>query len=349
MSNLLTGIQIGKALEEMQKAISENNITGTGLVREDLQAGLAVAGPMETPLRNRLNRISGNGTAHSFYRMLPNADKTKGVFYGTVPGNAVFPKGGLPVDAQESYQQVAIPYANLGDVARVTFQDQVQGKSFIDLYSQRKMVKARNVCMIEEYFNLNGDSSQVQPGGGFIYDGLIVQISNHGGQLAAPSDGKLNIGVIAANQEQMVLAGGQPRVCIMDYLGKAILTRQVNQIYSIHQTSGASLGPVNGGIAVNAWDFGFGLVDWMANRYLVPATDGTHFFINLDDMSGDTMNDGNVVQMVDVDPMHSVDLAIVNTSWSSVIYETTMMMVSVPQFQGLIHGLTYAGQDAATG
>ena len=349
MSNLLTGMQIGKALEEMQKAITEANVTGGNLVREDLQAGLAVAGPMETPLRNRLNRVTGSGNAHSFYVMKPNADKTKGVFYGTVPGNAVFPKGGLPVDAQEAYVQKAIPYANLGDVARVTFQDQVQGASFIDLYSQRKMVKAKNVCMIEEYFNLNGDSSQVQPGGGFIYDGLIVQISNGGGQLASPSDGKLNIGLIAANQEQIAEAGGQTSVVIMDFLGKAILTRQVNQIYSIHQTASSSLGNISGGVAVNAWDFGFGVVDWMANRYLVPASDGTHFVINLDDKSNDTQNDGNVVQMVDVDPLHSIDLAIVNTSWSSVIYETTMMMVSVPQFQGLVHGLTYAGQDAATG
>ena len=52
---------VEQALQDIQKAISSTSVDGLMLVREDLQADMAIMAPTDTPLRNRLNRIQGNG------------------------------------------------------------------------------------------------------------------------------------------------------------------------------------------------------------------------------------------------------------------------------------------------
>lgn len=52
---------VESAINDLQKAISSVDVSGLLLVREDLQAEMAVMAPTDTPLRNRLNRIQGNG------------------------------------------------------------------------------------------------------------------------------------------------------------------------------------------------------------------------------------------------------------------------------------------------
>jgi hypothetical protein len=50
---------IDKAISDIQKAIGSIDVEGLLLVREDLQAELAIMAPTDTPVRNRLNRIQG--------------------------------------------------------------------------------------------------------------------------------------------------------------------------------------------------------------------------------------------------------------------------------------------------
>lgn len=54
---------VEQAIQDIQKAISSTDVSGLLLVREDLQAEMAIQAPTDTPLRNRLNRIPGNGKA----------------------------------------------------------------------------------------------------------------------------------------------------------------------------------------------------------------------------------------------------------------------------------------------
>ena len=347
MENFLTPQEIAETITNYTRAISDTSITTGALNRQDLQSDIVVAAPIQTPLRNRLNRVPGNGTAHSFYRLKPNADVSQGVFLGTTPGNAVFSNGGLPTDNVELYDLVAIPYANLGDIARVTFQDRAQGRSFTDLMAQRRKVKMFNVGMMEEYFILNGDSSVTQPGGGVIFDGIIKQIENGGGNIVPATGGRLDIGTIRTLAQQVWQAGGVPTCAVMDSLEKAILTAQVNQIYGL-RNDGALTG-IGAGISVEAYDFGFGKVDWITSRYLTPAYGGVRRFLLLDDKTTDGKNDGCVIDMVDVDPLNSIELALVQTEWRELIWETTSLRVSAPSFQGEINGITLAGQSPVTG
>jgi len=57
---------VEQAINDIQKVISSTDVSGLLLVREDLQAEMAIQAPTDTPLRNRLNRIQGNGKAHAW-------------------------------------------------------------------------------------------------------------------------------------------------------------------------------------------------------------------------------------------------------------------------------------------
>lgn len=50
---------IDRAISDIQKAIGSLDVDGLLLVREDLQAELAIMAPTDTPIRNRINRIQG--------------------------------------------------------------------------------------------------------------------------------------------------------------------------------------------------------------------------------------------------------------------------------------------------
>lgn len=124
--------EVDNAIDRVRKAISTTNVTGALLVREDLQSELAVAVPTDTPLRNRLSRIEGNGSAHSWYQVVPTVT-AQGNFLGTSPVNGFFARGGLPTATQPSYRFLSAPYVSLGDIAEVTFFEQMAGRSYTDI------------------------------------------------------------------------------------------------------------------------------------------------------------------------------------------------------------------------
>lgn len=350
MSNVLSPQQIQGVLSEFQKAYATTAFPNADLNRQDLQAEMVVVAPIDTPLRNRLHRSQGNGNAHAFYRLKPNTDKSKGIFLGTVPGNSVFTKGGLPTDSNESYELVSVPYYNLGDVVQVPFQDQAQGRSYVDLLAQRTKVKMINVGLMEEYFIINGDSTVLQSGGGYIFDGLKRIIPNQGGVVNPSPDGKITLGLLRQTIESQWENGGYAKMAVMSGLAKSIITAQVNQFYGIRQTDREAMSNANFGVSVNAFDLGYGPVDFIVSRYITPdPSSGAQFVLTLDDATLDPKNDGNVIDMIDVDPLNSVDLAIVGTAFRKVIYETTALRVSAPSFQGITTGLTFTGQSPVTG
>jgi hypothetical protein len=290
-----------------------------------------------------LKRYPGNGGAHSFYRLEPT-NTYAGKFIGTDPLNGFFPKGGLPNAATPNFKLVAIPYANLGDIAAVTFQDQAQGRSYTDLRAQQIRLKMINTALMEEWAIINGDSDTTS---GLVWDGLYKQINTQGGQILVSPDGKFTAGYVRELQYSQWQAGGNPNLLIMDGFGRQVLTVDLVQtLFGIRQNGGGAMADVAAGISFKTYDFGFGPTDWVASRYINPNSySGESFALSIDSQSMDGKNaEGNVVCMIDCDPMHTVDLAIVRTAWPTLVYETSALQVSCPAFQGMITGISYNGQ-----
>ncbi|MEQ1678834.1 MAG: hypothetical protein ABL876_19210, partial [Chitinophagaceae bacterium] len=142
---------VEQAINDIQKAISSTNVSGLLLVREDLQAEMAIQAPTDTPMRNRLSRIQGNGKAHAWYQLVPTtsagAESTGHLFLGTEPESGFFDKGGLPTATLPSYKFKSAPYTSLGDVVTVSFFEQMAGGTYTDIKKHQIKVKMLNVAL----------------------------------------------------------------------------------------------------------------------------------------------------------------------------------------------------------
>lgn len=326
--------------EQIRK--STTAVVGLEVVRQDLEDDLKLAANVDTPVRNRIKRIKGNGKAHAYYMLSANAgvNQTSSRFLGTDPTGAAFTKGGLPNAIDPQYDYVSRPYANLGDLVIVAWQDIAQDESFIDIKAQQKRVKMINVGLAEEYVILNGDSSATS---GLMFDGLITQIVQGGYNIldvSASGGAALSYSQIRQQMFTIQKAGGRVRALIMSFTIAQLLNQMLGELFGIRQIGPSGNTTYGGGYHFESWDFGTGEVDLIADQYMIPdPITSLERIVFLDDHTQDDKNSGNVVQMVDVDPLHYVDLQSITTAERGIVYETTMLMVGIPQYQGLVTGI----------
>lgn len=334
-----------RQLDELGLRKSTTAVTGLELTRQDLEDDLKLAGNTRTPLRNKLNRRTGNGKAHAYYKLISNAgiNQTNAKFFGTDPSAGFFAKGGLPNSVDPIYEYISRPYANVGDVMIVPWQDEAQDASYIDIKAQQKKVKMLNVGLMEEWAIINGDSSASS---GLVFDGLLTQIRNDGFNIVDVSAGggaPLTYVTIQKLLFAIEKAGGHITDLVVSYAGKQKITEMLQLYYGIRQTNENADGKWKGGFQVGSWDFGTGEVEIHADQYALPdPVTGLENIIFLDMETTDDKNSGNVIEMVDVDKVHYVDLNPITTAHRGIVYETTMLQIGVTQYQGLLQGLNLA-------
>src|ERR1039457_1873575 len=332
--------------QQLEKAISTTSVTGLQLYRQDLQQEMAMEVPVDTPLRNRIRRVPGQGGAHEWYRLEPTL-YAEGKFIGGGPATGVFAPGALPTFVQPTYQHLSAPYRLVGDMVSVTWHDQRAGRSYDDLRANQLRVKMINVTLMEEWAILNGNS-QTNP---LQFDGLDMQITNtldytniaaYPEEITQATDADYTAAqpfklfeYVGAACGRISTNGGQARMVVLSYktwgkLNRVLFQHQVR----IAQGLGGMvpMTGVGGGVSFTTFDFGWGEVDLIKSRYVPDYSYGSSIFV-LDDRSLDNVNNGNVIQMADLDPLGAVDLGLISTSNQTVIYEDTLLMVTCPAFQ----------------
>lgn len=333
-----------EVLERLQKDVSVTNITGLQLYRQDLSPVLMIEPPMETPLRNRLNRIKGNGGAHEWNRLVATSGPAGVPFIGgTLPSSGFFAKGGLPVNTAPSYEHVSAPYKLVGDIAEVTDFDQAAGRTYMDLLAHQIKMKTRNVALMEEWCIINGyTSTPGNPNNNPLYfSGLLEQdsfnVNNVGGA-------QFSIGGVRTAQKNQYAVGAQPRMVVMSLQMKAKFNDLILANYfAIRQTSGLdAFTRLQTGLNVTQFDFGYGPVDVIQHRYLTAgagqSSGGTlEVILSLDDMS-ETEN-GNAIEMVDLLPVGMTPLARTTTSTRQLVQEYTLLCVRAPLYQASVTGI----------
>jgi hypothetical protein len=323
--------------ETLQKAgVSTTDVTGLGLTREDLSPILALMVPTDTPVRNRLRRIGGNGPAHAWYQQIAQADTDGSLFFGTTPSGAAFAAGGLPVKTASKYRRVSAPFVQLGDQVNVTIFDQAAGRSYSDLLQHETDVALMNTALCEEWMTINGDSS-VNP---LYYDGLLKQVNTN---IVDAGGVQFKLSHIASAQQKVYDLGGMTRMNVMSTRMK----RKVNDLivasyYGIRQmTSVAGANMFGGGINVKSWDFGYGDTDLIQSRYMQPGagTSGgtTETILCLDEQSSG--KDGNAIEMVDLLPVSLFDLGMITSSHQKLVMEISVLKLTSPNFQGKVTNL----------
>jgi len=291
---------IDKAISDIQKAIGSIDVDGLLLVREDLQAELAIMAPTDTPVRNRLNRIQGNGKAHAWYQLTPTS-ATEGLFLGTAPSNAFFERGGLPNATQAAYKYKSAPYVSLGDMIVVSFFDQMAGATYADVKKLQTKIKMINTALIEEWAIINGDST-VNP---LQFDGLLKQIVTN----TEPASGAaFTLTQIGNLLRKITIVGGKPQAIIVSYRDNQRFSDLIlSSYYRLFQAGAGALADVPAGVAVTKWVSPFGTLDIIGSRFLKnTGVDGS--IIILDDKT--VLDDGKQKALPSINPLNSVKLSI---------------------------------------
>ena len=328
---------VEQALQDIQKAISSTSVDGLMLVREDLQAEMAIMAPTDTPLRNRLNRIQGNGKAHAWYQLVPTVSagaQSAGHLFlgGTAPENAFFAKGGLPTATQPSYVYKSAPYVSVGDLATVSFFEQMAGGTYTDIKKHQIKTKMLNVALIEEWAIINGDSA-ISP---LQFDGLTKQITtNIQDCKVAGVNQPLALSDLTAVCKKIVNKGGKPQAVIVGYRELQKISELVmSSYYKLFQAGAGTMADIPAGISITKWLSPFGLVDIIGSRYIVEDINGDSFALVIDDKT--VLEDGNAVQMVDLMPLSAIDLALLQSAYRTLIAEFSVLQMTCEAFQGKI-------------
>jgi hypothetical protein len=192
---------IEKALDMFEKTVDisfAGAIPNSILARQDLESAIVKLTYRETPLRDSLKRIKGEGRAH-----LWNVRTGLGATKAELTSSIFYADGDVPGSSDPVYVQKTAPYKYLGVTANITGPMIASGRSFTDIEAEVAEAKLRQVIQAEEWALFNGSisSSALQ------FDGLGIQITTN---IVAKAGAALGIGDIWKAIKLIRNQGGQP-------------------------------------------------------------------------------------------------------------------------------------------
>ncbi len=160
-----------KALERYAKTVDTSfagPIPNSLLARQDLEAAIVVLSDRQTPFRDRVTRMKGEGLAHLWNQRIAlgsisNNSSLVALFYGD---------GQLPNTTDPAYIQKTAAYKYLGTTAIISGPMIASGRSYIDIEAEIAEATLRRVIQAEEWAIFNGDSSIFS----LSFDGFQKQI-----------------------------------------------------------------------------------------------------------------------------------------------------------------------------
>ena len=164
--------RLEKALARFEKSVNTSfagPIPNSLLARQDLEASIVVLSDRQTPFRDRVSRIKGEGLAHLWNqrtRLDTVADGPSGLV------SLFYADGNLPSTTDPAYTQKTAAYKYLGTTAIITGPMIASGRSYIDIEAEIAEASLRRIIQAEEWAHFKGDSSINT----LSYDGFDVQL-----------------------------------------------------------------------------------------------------------------------------------------------------------------------------
>jgi hypothetical protein len=177
--NNLTSLE--KALDAYFRKTVDSSFAGpipnSLLARQDLEAALVVLTDRQTPFRDRVTRIKGEGLAHLWNQRTRLGTLANGPM-GLV--NLFYADGQLPPENDPAYTQKTAAYKYLGTTAVISGPMIASGRSYIDIEAEIAESSLRQIIQAEEWAHFHGNSGVNT----LSYDGLDVQITTNVTDLA---------------------------------------------------------------------------------------------------------------------------------------------------------------------
>lgn len=163
--------RLEKAISRLEKSV---NISFAGptpnslLARQDLESAIVVLSDRQTPFRDRVSRIKGEGLAH-LWNQRTRLDTTAQGPSGLV--NLFYADGSLPDEQDPAYTQQTAAYKYLGTTAVITGPMIASGRSYIDIEAEIAEATLRRIIQAEEWADFKGNSTN----NSLSYNGFDVQ------------------------------------------------------------------------------------------------------------------------------------------------------------------------------
>jgi len=306
------------------------------LARQDLESEIIKLTNRNTPLRDIIPRIRGEGRAHLWNQRialggLPNRNNPIELFYLD---------GALPTQSNPTYVQKTAAYTYLGVTGVITGPMIASGRSFADIEAEVAEAKLREIIQGEEWCIFNGDSTALNSTGAAGFDGLSVQIKTNvvdrtGGTLTAA-------GVAIKELDRIVklvrLQGAQPTHIFCSFG----MQSQINQIQGAQaryiQQDGTT---VTSGINAVNYQSPAGSLPIVGDFFINPASPYPTNVVGSSGPEGQAVSDIYLLQvpeleMADLMPVGRTELAKVADTVRFYISEYTVLAVKAEPWQGKI-------------
>lgn len=164
--------RLEKALSKFEKSVNTSfagPVPNSLLARQDLESAIVVLSDRQTPFRDRVSRMKGEGLAHLWNqrtRLDTVADGPSGLVL------LFYADGNLPNTTDPAYVQKTAAYKYLGTTAIITGPMIASGRSYIDIEAEIAEASLRRIIQAEEWADFKGDSSINT----LSFDGFDVQI-----------------------------------------------------------------------------------------------------------------------------------------------------------------------------
>lgn len=333
--------RLERALDKFEKSV---NISFAGpvpnslLARQDLESALVVLSDRQTPFRDRVSRIKGEGLAHLWNQRTRLDNVTDG------PSGLVqlfYADGNLPPATDPAYVQQTAAYKYLGTTAVITGPMIASGRSYIDIEAEVAEAALRRIIQAEEWAIFNADSS-VQT---LAFNGFEVQIVTNVVNNAAAALTALGVTIPVLDKviKLIRLQGGSKLDAI--YCSYGIQT-VINQIVSpaaryFIQIDNAKDNILRAGDHVTSYQSPIGSIPVVGDFFVNPALP---YPINFAGSSGPT---GNLVsniyllrydelgcQMVDLVPIGRTELAKIADTVRFYLNEYTVLALKAEPWTG---------------
>jgi hypothetical protein len=151
--------RLEKVLERIEKSV---NISFAGptptslLARQDLESAIVVLSDRQTPFRDRVSRIKGEGLAH-LWNQRTRLDNVADGPAGLV--DLFYADGNLPSTTDPNYVQQTAAYKYLGTTAIITGPMIASGRSYIDIEAEVAEATLRRIIQAEEWADFKGSTT----------------------------------------------------------------------------------------------------------------------------------------------------------------------------------------------
>lgn len=313
------------------------------LSRQDLEAEIVKLTNRNTPLRDLLPRIRGEGRAH-----LWNQRKVLGALpSNNSPLELFYKDGALPTQSDPVYVQKTAAYAYLGVTGVITGPMIASGRSFADIEAEVSESKLREVIQGEEWALFHGDSTVTNSTGATSFDGLDVQlttnvIDNAGGVLTPGATNAQTVSQIDKLIKLVRLQGGQPTHLFCSFGIQTAVNDIVSPSARYIMADGST---VTAGIHAMNYQSPAGILPLVGDFFVNPSIP---YPFNTAGSSGATgastssiyLIQANEIEMADLMPVGRTELAKVADTVRFYISEYTVLAVKAEPWMGLVKNVS---------